>query len=986
MGYTISDTPVLAHRDLSPLMGDLRYSLGFQRQRYERQFTINYSDYTLEPGTMFTSSIKTTQDSLERVGGKGRSLAKMVCSGFNVPGGFIVTADAYRGFVVANNLQGVIIDNAKPILKDGYPAFDLCSKKISELILQTEMNDDLIRQIKASYKDLDRGDSAVAVRSSANAEDLPGFSFAGQQETYLNVRGEDAVVDAVHRCWASLWTAQAISYRHQNGIDQNSVAIAVVVQTMVPSEVSGILFTANPATGDRSEMIINASFGLGEAVVGGQVTPDTYIIERDDFRIKEEVLGPKEQQIVADGDQGVRIEAVAKENRGMSSITAERLKELCETAISIERLYDGLPQDIEWAYSDGKLHLLQSRPITNLPVQPIELVWEPAPPVRFVSRRQIVENMPDPICTLFEELYLTRGLESPRPQSLMVGGGPLFITINGYAYQRFDWPQIIKEADQRTQRNEEARLVSEEDIEAAEYKAFAGQLKKTKAAAIDAAAADIEPFRNHLSDKNRNEFDRWYAEQDQDGLNELLTLPESNNPTYVAFNNTQTNDKQLKSWYDMTLPRLEGVAEKWRAVNIKDASDDKLLDGIVEMGIEEGHYWSAGSSHTFGVAKSTDDQLQCFLRETLPDQNFISGQFLTGIESKAMQANADLFKIAQRIRASDALSYTVLVVPSQFLMQALRDDGHATEVVAAIDEYLKVYGHQGYSMDFIEPTQVEDPAALFATLKGMVRDKDYDPKNQVSKTAKIRREKLQEISQFLTGLPYWQFRFRLWLALKYNFIREEVAFRFGYTWSILRPMVHELGRRLVNSGILQDAEQVYFLNSEEIKQAIDARKRNQTSLGLGQLAAQRRTLREARKHHHPPGTLPAEASEMASISFKETQIKNDEDIKVMRGFPVSSGSITATASVVLGPSEFDKMAPGSILVSPLTTPAWTQLFAHAAGLVTDVGSILAHGSIVAREYGIPAVLGVGNGTQRIRHGQMITIDGDAGTVIIHEDE
>ena len=153
---------------------------------------------------------------------------------------------------------------------------------------------------------------------------------------------------------------------------------------------------------------------------------------------------------------------------------------------------------------------------------------------------------------------------------------------------------------------------------------------------------------------------------------------------------------------------------------------------------------------------------------------------------------------------------------------------------------------------------------------------------------------------------------------------------------------------------------------------------------LGLIAAERREFREAAKLHHPPGTLPAVASAVKGISFKETQIKNDESSNIMRGFAVSSGKITGKASVVIGPGEFDKMVPGTILVSPLTTPAWTQLFAHAEGLVTDVGSILAHGSIVAREYGIPAVLGVGNGTKRIRHGQMITIDGDAGTVEIHQ--
>ena len=931
--------------------------------------------------TMYTTPIKTTQNDLDLVGGKGRSLARMSCADFDVPGGFLVTTDAYKKFIADSDLKSKIIELAKPELRDGYPNFELSSKKINKIIQNAKIDANITDQIKVAYQQLDQANLSVAVRSSANAEDLPDFSFAGQQETFLNVSGEDEVVSAVKKCWSSLWTAQAISYRHQNGIDQSSVAMGVVVQVMIPSEVSGILFTANPTNGERSEMIVNSSFGLGEAVVGGQVTPDTFIVDRTTLTSKETILGPKEHQIVYDGDQGIKIEKVSESNQGISSLSDSMLTELCNAALKVEALYEGKPQDIEWAFCNGKLHLLQSRPITNLPVQPIEVDWTPPSPAKYVARRQIVENMPEPLCPLFEELYLLRGLELVRPEGAgMVGGGPLFVTVNGYGYMRFDH-QIIHDMN-----IEKIKDLSEEEIEAEDFKMMRKYSADAYARVSTMAVSDVKIFQEELKPEDRKLFDDWYEKSGREEIDGILTIPYPDFPTFIAFNHTTWNNKILKRWFEYTKPRLENVAKKWKEINISNASNQTLLDGITEMGIEEGNYWSDDSSHTFGVAKSTDDQFNTFLKTVLPDHNFTSGQFLSGIDSKSMQANADLFEIAKLIRGNDELEYLVLTVPAPFLMEALQKNEKAKEVNRALDNLFSIYGHQGYSLDFIEPTQEEDPSGLFASLKSMVRDKSYHPDNQKAKTAKIRKEKYEEISKLLSGLEYWQFRYRWWLALKFNYIREEVAFYFGYTWSILRPMAFELNQRLVGASILKGNHDIFFLKTDEIADCISLLESNKSTEKYIPLVEERINYREACKRHHPPGTLPSYASKVDGISFKETQRKNDDNSNEMLGFPVSSGIITAKASVVTGPSEFDKMEPGTILVSPLTTPAWTQLFAHAVGLVTDIGSILAHGSIVAREYGIPAVLGVGNGTIRIKHGQTITIDGDAGTVLIHEDD
>ncbi|GAJ11653.1 unnamed protein product, partial [marine sediment metagenome] len=242
----------------------------------------------------------------------------------------------------------------------------------------------------------------------------------------------------------------------------------VVVQIMVPSDVSGILFTANPVSGDRSEFIINSSFGLGEAVVGGQVTPDTYVVDRKILTVKETIIGPKAQKIVYNDKQGTVLQDVSEHERTQSSLAEKLLKELSSTALEVESLFDGVPQDIEWAISGEKLWMLQSRPITNLPPQPIEVTWEPTPPATILARRQIVENIPDPCSPLFDELYLTEGLETvakgSKRSSYFVGGGPMFVTVNGFAYQRFDFPQVVslqKELDKAlTGEEKEAKIAS----------------------------------------------------------------------------------------------------------------------------------------------------------------------------------------------------------------------------------------------------------------------------------------------------------------------------------------------------------------------------------------------------------------------------------------------------------------------------------------------------------------------------------------------
>ena len=875
--------------------------------------------------------IKAKEASLEMVGGKGRSLAKMAITGLPVPPGFHLTTSAYNRFVEENNLQDTIISLAKPEITGKTVSFETAAQRIQELIRKPELSDEMKEEIRQVYKSLGGKNPAVAVRSSANAEDLPELSFAGQQETYLNVCGADALIAAVRNCWASLWTPRAISYRHQMGIPQDAVAMAVVVQVMIPAEVSGILFTANPATGERTEIVINASFGLGEAVVGGHVTPDTFIVDRKYLTIKETTLGAKEQMIVSSGEQGTTTEPVAKSRRTESSLPASLLGELSSLAIKVEQLFDGLPQDIEWAIANEKLWLLQARPITNLPSQPLKDVrWDPPEPGAFLARSQLVEHIPGPVSTLFEDMYMKKylqeewgrnlaknkkhRLEDTQPPSSFI----VSTTVNGFAYRHIG-----------------------------------------------------EPPRSY-------------------GMKEI----KRRRPTLFARISMQIRIYVgwVIKWRFWTLPSYLNIIDRWRQVNPATASVGQLWAGIRELAHADANYWYQGTYWPFAVARGMESLLINFLQKHAPGR-FTSGQFLSGLKSRAMQAQMDLCSIAQLIRSNETIWKLIVTIPPQRLLDELRHQCKGTPVLEAIERYFKTYGHQIYTLDFVEPTMAEDPQQVLRNLKILVQDSNYNPIVQHQELIRKREAAIKEAKQIFRGILWWKFRWRLWLAQHYYPGREEAMFYFGAAWSVLRPLALELGRRLVEVGTLEKSSDIFFLTSNELGKAVRAlvgnwmvpvksileQQGNKPVPGLLQKARSRRELRNARKLLSPPEHIPP-LPEDHTPSITDNFAEKYGD--ALNGSPVSPGKVTAIASLILSPADFEKMVPGTILVCPTTTPAWTPLFTQAKGLVTDIGGILAHGAIVAREYGIPAVLGTSDATKRIVSGQQITVDGNKGIVTL----
>ena len=911
-----------------------------------------------------TVPLDTLDNGLEVVGGKGRSLSRLLNAGYNVPGGFQVPTSAYRKFVEENNLRSNILGLAKPAIGNGTASFEQASQDIAQLFRDHALSTEMRTEISAAYDALS-GAPAVAVRSSANAEDLPELSFAGQQETYLNVTGSEEVAAAVKNCWASLWTSQAISYRHENDIDHASVAMAVVVQVMVPSDVSGILFTANPTNGERSEMIVNCSFGLGEAVVSGQVTPDTYIVDRQSLAVKETVIGAKDQRIVSDGDQGTRMEDVPEVEKGQSSLSEGLLRELSELALSVEQEFDGVPQDIEWAVSEEKLHLLQARPITNLPPQPMQDVSWPEVSGSQLIKRMAAEVMPEPLSPLFEDLYLRalfdtqtwpEGYEYKGSQTRNFLKNFVIATVNGYAYTSIP-------------------IDGHKD-----WESFIGKVREE--------VGDIPWYR--WLQIIFNPKDQAIEKGIKPGIRFLLMDPTELRHQWVftilKWWRMLRRSDGVKRWGKVDLPTyLEGL-ERWQSLEPATATNEELLHGIRDLTVVEARYWHV-LRRIIGAAKGTDMALQMFCEENAPNMGFASGTFLSGFKSKVVDAEMDMRVIAEQLRNNPRLYELTITTPAARFLRVLKEHPEGEAAHEAIDRYLNDYGLQVFNLDFAEPSLREAPLPFVVSLKALIRDSGFDVATRQNEVAKNRRAKWIEALKFFKGRKRIDF-LRIYNTARINYpTREAAIFYMGKAWSLLRPFALELGTRLTVLGTIAQPDDIFYLTNDELQLAIAAAADGRPVAELVEQALAKRTLREQRQRLVPLPAVPPENKlgwAGDSKTFDTVKI-NDDDADILSGFAVSPGSVTGPASVIMSPNDFSKMKPDSILVCPLTTPAWTQLFPHATGLVTDIGSITAHGSIVAREYGIPAVLGTGNGTQVVKDGQMILVDGDKGIVTILEE-
>ncbi len=832
------------------------------------------------------------RDDIDQAGGKGANLGELTRAGLPVPPGFVIVTGTYREYVAEHQLADKIAALAAP---GGDPAgYESASEQIRALFA-AEVSDAVRAEIADAYTALGE-DVAVAVRSSATAEDLPEASFAGQQDTYLNVRGLEDLLVAVRECWASLWTARAMSYRARQGIDPAMVSLAVVVQQMVEAAAAGVMFTANPSNGRRDEVVISAAWGLGESVVSGSVNTDNIVVRKPDGTVVSSETADKAVMTVP-AEQRTRERPVPEGQRRQPVLSESDAAALAAYGTSIENHY-GAPQDIEWARANGQFFIVQARPITALPEveAPMPTDWTVPEPTAMYVRASIVEQLPDPLSPLFADMIdgaVTRSLQSLfnelLDEELIRDDDVGLPTINGYAYYRY-------------RRSGMWRLM----------------WKSPKA------------FRVLPSSQGR--------------------------------------------WRNYSHPKYRRIVRDWSARDLSEMSTDELLAGVEELVAAAAEYYTAVQT-IIPIAATSEVLLTRFYDAVVRGKGDPPAQvFVLGSDSEPIRAEKSLYELATWTRSHQGLAESLLGTSSQeFLEQAAAsDDPVWHEWHTRFQHHLGAYGHTVYNLDFMNPVPADDPAPLLETLRFFVSGKGLDPYERQRRLVVRREEASAAVLGRLDPVRAKAFRRLVHWAQNVAPVREDALADVGLAWPQVRRMLTEIGRRLQQAGVINKPDDVYWLHRSEIAEDLRS---------LADQVEERKELWRGQRRATPPQLLPKGGwgdmwrNWMPAASEEQTG-------DVIKGIAGSAGTITAPARVLGGPQDFGQMQPGDVLVASITTPAWTSLFAMASGVVTDIGGPLSHSSIVAREYGIPAVLGTAVATRRIQSGQQIKVDGDAGTVTL----
>jgi phosphohistidine swiveling domain-containing protein len=882
-------------------------------------------------------------DDLARVGGKGANLATLARAGVAVPPGFCVTTRAFDLFLESlpnadvrfaelEGLDGTSVDAARAAAEAMRAALD-----------RLPIPDQVARAVVAAWSALGI-EYPLAVRSSATAEDLPGASFAGQQDTYLNVRGETALLDAVRRCWISLFTDRAVLYRARNHFGHRTVKLSVVVQRLIDPDVSGILFTADPISGHRRIASIDAGFGLGEALVSGLITPDRYRVDRRSREVLLAQAGDKALAIRSEPGGGTRREQLDETERHTRTLDDGQVRALAEIADRIEAAFGGAPQDIEWCIAAGSIYVVQARPITSL--FPIPQTAPSDEGFRVFLSFGHLQMMLDPMPRLALEVwryFLPAGKNeapswraAPTLSPVMVpAGGRLYIDVTGVlriARLRGPLLALLRRAYQALEQSLSA-LINRPDFHAGT--AHAGRFARMALRTLGPVAVRLPgALLVHDPAAGAAAFHRA-----------LDDLP-----------------REIAGRVQRAAPRAERIRRCAAELNGIFRRIRRYLPSMI-----------AGFTSLALLRRLARGRWAYKVR---PDVDTLLRGLPGNVTTEMDLAVGDLTDL---VRPHPELAMLLRSRPWEEVRAKLQQVQGGRELSGALDDFLSRYGNRGAGeIDLSRPRWRDDPTLLVRVMiGGLSAEAGAHRKNHRAQVEAAEAAAARLIAA--AGHGRWGPLRRRWVrrlvrVARFGMgLREHPKFVIVQTLGLIRSEVLGAGEELAGRGQLATAQDIWHLSFAEIAAALEDSK-----LDLNDRVAIRAEELSRDQAGKPPLVISSEGEIPAAAD------RLDLPPGALPGTPASAGVVEGTARVVTDPNR-DVLGAGEILVAPFTDPGWTPLFVHAVGVVTEVGGMMTHGAVVAREYGIPAVVSVASAVERIRSGQRIRVDGTRGFVQILEE-
>ncbi len=856
------------------------------------------------------------QSQVALVGGKGANLGELSrIEGILVPAGFCVTTDAFRRVMADASSIDERLDRLSRLEPDDRKAVGTLGAEIRRTIEGIAIPDDLAAAITGSLAELGEG-AACAVRSSATAEDLPMASFAGQQDTYLNVVGPAEILQHVSHCWASLFTERAVTYRLRNGVDHRTVRMAVVVQRMVFAQAAGILFTADPVTGSRTVASVEAVYGLGEALVSGQVNADAYAVRDDE--ILSRAVGAKERAVRARRAGGTEEVAIDPEQRARPALSDAQVVRLVQLGRRIEAHF-GRPQDIEWCLVDDGFQIVQSRPITTLFPIPEADDGENHVYVS-VGHGQMMTDAMKPLGLSMWQLTTRR--------PMVEAGGRLFVDVT----------QALASSATRV--------------------GLLEVMGKGDPLIRDALETVLE----------RGDFITSLPDEATGG-------PPADGPS-TAPASPATIEVDPAIVVDLIARNQDSIAALKRDIGARSGSE--LLDFIVaDIGELRRILFDPHSNQVWMSAMEATWWLNEQLLAWLGEKNAADTLTQSVAHNVTSEMGLALLDVADVIRPHPDVVAFLERVDGEGFLDELANLAGGREARDAIGAWLDTYGMRCVGeIDITKPRWSERPTTLVPLILGNIRN--FEPGAGRRRFQQGRQEALkkeQELLERLRDLPDGEQKAGE-VKSKIDRVRTFIGYReYPKYGMVSRYFVYKLAlleeaARLVDARVLREKDDIFYLRFEEIRDVVRTQRADE------QLIRARKEAFASYRALTPPRVLTSDGEAVAARYRRD-----DVPAGALVGLPVSAGTVEGRARVILDMADADLEA-GDILVTAFTDPSWTPLFVAIAGLVTEVGGLMTHGAVIAREYGLPAVVGVEDATRRILDGQRIRVHGTDGYVEI----